>query len=111
MKNNKIYGMLGLAKRAGKAISGTEAVIAKIRGFEAYLVVISDDASEGTKKRITDKCMSYETDYFFYGNCDDNGKAIGASNCVAIAITDEGFAKSIKEKYKNLTEVAENGSC
>ena len=27
-----------------------------------------NDASEGTKKRITDKCMSYETDYFFYGN-------------------------------------------
>ena len=55
--------------------------------------------------------MSYETDYLFYGNCDENGKAIGTSNCVAIAITDEGFAKSLKEKYKNLTEVAENGSC
>ena len=111
MANDKIYGMLGLAKRAGKAISGTEAVIAKIRGFEAYLVIIANDASDGTKKRITDKCKSYETDYIFYGICDDIGKAIGTGNCVAVAITDEGFAKSLKYKYNNLTEVAENGSC
>lgn len=107
MINNKIYGMMGLAKRAGKAISGTEAVIAKIRGFEAYLVVISNDASDGTKKKISDKCKSYETDYVFYGNCDEIGRAIGVNNCVAVAITDDGFARSIK----NLTEVAENGSC
>ncbi len=111
MTSNKLYGMMGLAKRAGKAISGTEAVIAKIRGLEAYLVIISKDASEGTKKRISDKCKSYETDYIFYGNCDEVGRAIGVNNCVAVAITDEGFAQSIKEKYNNLTEVAENGSC
>ena len=111
MINNKIYLMLGLAKRAGKAISGTDAVIAKIRGLEAYLVVISEDASGGTKKRISDKCKSYNTDYIFYGNCDEVGRAIGVNNCVAVAITDEGFARSLKEKYNNLTEVAENGSC
>ncbi len=111
MANNKIYGMMGLAKRAGKAISGTDAVISKIRGFEAYLVIISEDASDGTKKRISDKCKSYDTEYIFYGSCDDVGNAVGTSNCVAVAITDEGFARSIKEKYNNLTEVAENGSC
>ena len=111
MINNKIYGTMGMAKRAGRAVTGTEAVIAKIRGFEAFLVIISQDASEATKKRISDKCKSYSTDFLFYGSCDDNGKALGVSNCVAVAITDEGFAKSLKEKYNNLTEVAENGSC
>ncbi len=111
MIKSKIYGTMGMAKRAGKATTGTEAVIAKIRGFEAYLVIISNDASRGTKKRISDKCKSYCTDFLFFGSCDDNGKALGVSNCVAVAITDEGFAKSLKEKYNNLTEVAENGSC
>ena len=111
MINNKVYGMLGLAKRAGKAISGTDAVIARIKSGDAHLVIISEDASSGTKKRITDKCKSYETDYILYGNCDDTGKAIGVTNCVAVAVVDEGFAQSIKNKYSNLTEVAENGSC
>lgn len=111
MINNKVYGMLGLVKKAGKATSGTDAVITKIRNYEAYLVVISNDASSGTKKRISDKCKSYDTDYIFYGNCDEIGRAIGVNNCVAVAITDEGFAQSIKNKYNNLTEVAENGSC
>ena len=103
--------MLGLAKRAGKAVSGTDAVIARIKSGEAQLVVISEDASSGTKKRISDKCKSYNADYIFYGNCDDVGKSIGVDNCVAVAITDIGFAQSIKNKYSNLTEVAENGSC
>lgn len=111
MVNNKLYGMLGLAKRAGKAISGTDAVINKIRSLECRFVIISNDASDGTKKRISDKCKTYDTDYIFYGNCEEIGRAIGVNNCVAVAITDDGFAKSLKEKYNNLTEVAENGSC
>lgn len=111
MKNNKVYGMIGLAKRAGKATNGTEAVITKIRSFEAFLVIIAEDASDGTKKKLTDKCKSYETDYIFYGNCEELGNSVGSDSCVAVAITDEGFAKAVTEKYKNLTEVAENGSC
>lgn len=111
MINNKIYGTMGMAKRAGKATTGTDAVIARIRAFEAYLVVISRDASEGTKKRICDKCKSHDTEFLFFGTCDENGNALGVGRCVAVAITDRGFAQSLKEKYNNLTEVAENGSC
>ena len=103
--------MLGLAKRAGKAVSGTDAVLEKIRTKSSELVIISNDASDGTKKKLTDKCKHYNLMYVFFGSCDTLAKAIGTDNTVAVAIVDKNFADAILRIYNNLTEVAENGSC
>ena len=103
--------MLGLAKRAGKIVCGTDAVIDKVRNKSAFLVIISSDVSQATNKRITDKCNFYETTKIIYGISEANGKAVGKTNVAAIAVTDKNFADTILRLYKNLTEVAENGSC
>ena len=52
MKSDKFFRMLGLAARAGDIASGEGAVKDSIRNHSAYLVVVSDDASENTKKTI-----------------------------------------------------------
>ena len=111
MMESKLYGMLGLAKRAGKVVSGTDAVIDKVRTKRAFLVIISSNVSEATNKRITDKCDFYQTTKIIYGTSEVNGKTIGKTNVAAIAVTDKNFADTILRLYKNLTEVAENGSC
>ena len=49
---NKVYGMLGLASRARKVVSGTDAVIETINKREAELVIIAQDASEKTIKNM-----------------------------------------------------------
>lgn len=108
MAKNKLYGMLGLAKRAGKVVSGTDAVIDRVRDGSAVLVLVSGDASESTQKRVTDKCKFYGTEYIVYEGV---GKAIGKDGCVAVAIVDKNFADAVLNIYNNLTEVAENGSC
>ena len=108
MAKNKLYGMLGLAKRAGKVVSGTDAVIDRVRDGSAVLVIVSGDASESTQKRVTDKCKFYGTEYIVYEGV---GKAIGKDGCAAIAIVDKNFADAVLNIYNNLTEVAENGSC
>ena len=111
MTESKLYGMLGLAKRAGKVVSGADAVIDRVRTKSAFLVIISSDVSEATNKRITDKCNFYETTKIIYGTSEVNGKTIGKADVAAIAVTDKNFADTILRLYKNLTEVAENGSC
>ena len=111
MTESKLYGMLGLAKRAGKVVSGADAVIDKVRVKGAFLVIISSDVSETTNKRLNDKCKYYNTPKIVYGLSETNGKAIGKSDVAAIAVTDKNFADTILRLYKNLTEVAENGSC
>ena len=111
MAKGKIYGMLGLARRSGSLALGAGAAADAVRHGRAKLIVIASDCSDNTKKRLCDKGAYYKAEYIVFGGCDELGRATGTANCAAAAVTDMNFAKSIKDIYNNLTEVAENGSC
>ncbi|MBR0277548.1 MAG: ribosomal L7Ae/L30e/S12e/Gadd45 family protein [Clostridia bacterium] len=111
MHENKFYGILGLAKKAGKVLCGSEPVVSGIRNRKIRIVIISKNASERTKKTIEDKCKSYGIKYIFVNKSEDLCRAVGKDNCVAAAVTDKNFANELEQIYKNMTEVAENGSC
>lgn len=93
---NKVYNLLGLASRARKLSSG-DSLIANVRSGDASFVIISNDASDNSKKKIVDKCTFYNVDYVIYGTVDELSKSIGKNNRVAVAILDKGFSKKIKE--------------
>lgn len=97
--NPKVYGLLGMAVRARKVNSG-DAVIEDIRKKKAKLIVICEDASENTIKKITDKCRYYGIEYVYAGHSDDLNHAMGTYNRKAVSIIDAGFAKSIKACLK-----------
>ena len=72
--------------------------VKSIAANETKLVVIANDASANTKKKITDKCHFYHVDYFIVDeNIETISKAVGKNNRVALGITNQGFAKKIKE--------------
>ena len=50
---NNYLNILGLAARARKIITG-ETLITKIRNNEVEFVIIASDASDNTKKKITE---------------------------------------------------------
>ena len=53
MSNDKLLGMLGLAARARKIITGTELVTEKIKsGKKVELVLIAADVSQNTFKKL-----------------------------------------------------------
>ena len=90
--------MLGLAKRAGRLIVGTELVCLAMPKGKVRLVVISQSASDSTKKKLTTKSS-------FYGiasveiniEMEELAGLIGKSSGVAaVAVTDEGFAEQIR---------------
>lgn len=97
MMNKKYLNLLGLANVAKGIISG-ETLIKSIAANETKLVVIANDASANTKKKITDKCHFYHVDYFIVDeNIETISKAVGKNNRVALGIINQGFAKKIKE--------------
>lgn len=53
---NKLSGLLGLSSRAGQIILGADLSLREIRAGKAGLALLDEDASEGTKKKITDAC-------------------------------------------------------
>ena len=56
MKDKQWVGRLGLAMRAGQVVSGDFAVEKLLRGEGAALVLLDADASDNTRKKISDAC-------------------------------------------------------
>ena len=51
-----VYGLLGLASRAGQITLGADLALREIKSGRAALVLLDAGASEGTKKKISDAC-------------------------------------------------------
>lgn len=93
--NPNYLNIVGLAVRAGKCSTGEEIILKDIRKGRAKLVLLAADIGPQTKKKLTDKCTSYNVPYRFVDNRDILSQAMGKEQRVAIAILDAGFAKKL----------------
>ena len=108
----KFLSLLGLCKRAGKLVAGEVAAEQAVRGKKAYLLILSEDASKNTKKKFRNSAAYYELPLAEIGAKEELGRAIGTDMRSIIAITEEGFAKKLRqlaeETIENRTKVGEN---
>ncbi len=102
MKMNKIYSLLGLAVRSGNLASGEYAVEKAVKSGSAKLVIVSGDASDNTVKLFDNMCRFYEVPMFRYGTKEELGHAMGKEVRASLAVTEEGFAKSIMKHLEAL---------
>lgn len=105
MTANKVLSRLGLAMRAGKLVTGEETVLKAIRGGEAKLVVLAQDASDNTGKKLADKCGSYKVPLVVGFTRYELGWAVGKPERVMFAVTDQGFANMIAGGWVQHSEV------
>ena len=101
---DKIFSMIGMATKAGKTVSGEFATEKAVKTGKAYLVIVSEEASDNTKKMFRNMCTFYEVPMYVYGTKEDLGHSMGKAFRASLAVTDEGFAKSI-EKRLNEAEI------
>ena len=89
--------MLGFAMRAGRVLLGCDIVISAMQKGKARLIIISESASEGTKKKIKFKSEFYSVPMILTSlTGDELGERLGKSYApVVLAVTDEGFAGEI----------------
>ena len=94
---DKVFGMLGLAAKSGKVVSGGDTCERLIRKSVQPLVVLAEDASENTKERFINCAAIREkkTAIRIYGTCEELGKYIGKESRSVLIITDKDFANSI----------------
>ncbi|MBN2984038.1 MULTISPECIES: L7Ae/L30e/S12e/Gadd45 family ribosomal protein [Cohnella] len=105
MTTNKALSRLGLAMRAGKLASGEEIVQKAIRSGDAKLVLLAEDASELTRKKVADKCASYNVPLLIGYTRYELGGAVGKPERVLFAVTDRGFADMIRSGWVQHSEV------
>lgn len=99
---NNIYRFLGLMQKAGKVSSGDDTVEIDMKKRFVKLLIISEDASDNTKKKFKDLADYRNIKYMIIGYKDDLGAAIGKSPRSVLAIKDMGFAKAFTEKASKI---------
>lgn len=90
--------MLGLCRKAGKMIIGTDLVTKSLPSKKAYLVIYTSDASKNTEKKVTDKCSYYGVECV-KSSCSslEISSAIGKDGAICtLGITDLNFASELK---------------
>ncbi|MGM8364098.1 L7Ae/L30e/S12e/Gadd45 family ribosomal protein [Virgibacillus sp. W0181] len=97
MKKNSYLNIVGLALRAGKCSVGEENIVKDIQKKRAALVLLANDIGPRTKKKLIDKCRTYEIPFVVLEEDREVlSQAIGKTKRVGVAILDKGFATKIK---------------
>ncbi len=102
MNNDKLLFALGLALKAGALIKGNEMVHEAIRKNKAALVLLAQDASDGSKKKLITACAFYKT---VIREIPFSKKSLAAalgngSDCAAIAIKKHEILKLIENNLE-----------
>ena len=100
MQRNKVLSYLGLATRAGRVVSGEFCVEKSVRQRRARLVLVSEDASENSRKNFRNLCTYYKVPLYFFGSREELGAACGKEARVSAAIEDEGLANAAIREMK-----------
>lgn len=96
--NDRFLGMVGLAKRAGKIVSGGEKCFEAVKSGQSKLIIVAADAADNTKKSMSDSCKFYGVKYVEAADKAALGKYTGADGRAVVSVNDDNFAKAILDK-------------
>ena len=101
-----VFGLLGLASRAGQITLGADLALKEIKGGRAGAVLVDEGASEGTRKKIMDAC-AYRAVPLYFLPADVLSSACGKEGRMAAAVKKGKLCQRIQElleENKNLAE-------
>ncbi|MHC8518886.1 YlxQ-related RNA-binding protein [Weissella confusa] len=96
----KLLNLLGLARRAGKLVTGEDMVLGAIRNGKASLVFFANDGGASSMKKFTDKTNSYNVPFTTALTRQELADATGLARTV-LAVADRGFTKKMREYLEN----------
>lgn len=97
--DKKLAGYIGMACRARKILIGDTAIKA-IQKKDAKIVLLAEDCSLNTQKKVLDKCIFYQVKVLKVESKAELAYTIGRADVSFVAVVDEGFAKAIQNCLK-----------
>ena len=91
---------IGLALRARKLTVGADVTIMELRKGNVFLVILATDASNGTKKKVTDKAKTYQVEVIQELDSGQLSRALGKNDIKVIGITDRGFSQLLMDQKR-----------
>ena len=96
--NKRLLSLVGLATRARQVVSGEFSTEKSVKSGKSHLVIVSEEASDNTKKKFTNMCTYYKVPIYLFGTKDELGHAMGQEFRASLSVEDAGFAKSMVER-------------
>ncbi|HWQ70823.1 MAG TPA: L7Ae/L30e/S12e/Gadd45 family ribosomal protein [Desulfitobacteriaceae bacterium] len=90
----RILSYLGMARRAGKIISGESQVEAMLKKNKGQLLILAEDAPN-VQKKYEQWAHDLKIPIIVFGTKNELGIALGLSPRSVILVMDDGFAKAI----------------
>jgi ribosomal protein L7Ae-like RNA K-turn-binding protein len=91
----RVLQLLGLARRAGHAVVGTQAVRDAVRRGEVVAVVVAEDATENARGRLRGLDHDHAPAVVTCGDRRELGRAVGRGEAVVVGIRDRGLGLRI----------------
>ena len=102
---SRVYSAIGMANKAGKIISGTDACIRAIKAGTVELIILSEDASDNTRKKIMNACSYRNISCVVYGKGGMLGKVTGKNHRIVAGVRDKNLSKLILSKMQQEREL------
>lgn len=106
--NDRILGLLGIARRASKVSLGHDAAMDAVHNGSAWICLTASDASERLKHEFTETCAKTGgrtniilTEY----TMDEIGMCQGAKKTAVMTVNDKGLALKIKDLFGRETDI------
>ena len=97
---NRVFQMLGIAAKSGNVVSGEFSTEKAVKTGHAYLVIVSEEASDNTNKMFKNMTDFYEVPMYVFGTKEELGRCIGKEFRASLAITDDNLANAVENKLK-----------
>ena len=94
----KVLNMIGLATKAGKTVSGEFSTEKSVKSGRSHMVIVSEEASDNTKKMFTNMCTHYKVPIYLFGTKEELGHAMGQEFRASLSVEDAGFAKTLASR-------------
>ncbi|UDM31652.1 L7Ae/L30e/S12e/Gadd45 family ribosomal protein [Lentilactobacillus laojiaonis] len=91
-----VLNFLGIAKRAGKIVTGQDIILSNIKKNKVYFLFIAKDSGQSTIKKFNDKAKFYQVPVNNNLSKDEISSAIGAQRTM-IGITDRKMSQKLSE--------------
>ena len=93
--NDKILSLLGLCRRAGKLTIGSDSVADMVAKKKSKLVIMAEDVSKNTAKRILMPCHINNVKALTIKRTKDELSAALGKFCAVVSVNDSGFANKL----------------
>lgn len=90
--------MISIAAKSRSVVSGEFATEKAVKTGKAFLVIVSEEASDNTKEMFKNMTDFYGVPIYYYGSKEDLGRCIGKQFRASLAITDENLANAVENK-------------